>query len=216
MRHKVKHIHFVGIGGSGMNGIAEVLLNLGFIISGSDLADNSTTQRLQKMGAVIHHGHAESNLAAADVVVVSTAVKEDNPEVRAARTRKIPVVPRAMMLAELMRFRQGIAVAGTHGKTTTTSLIASILAEADMDPTYVIGGRLESANTNARLGAGEFIVAEADESDASFLHLSPVLAVVTNIDADHMETYDHDFDKLKNAFVEFCNGYRFTAWPSPA
>jgi len=203
MRHKVKRIHFVGIGGSGMNGIAEVLLNLGFMISGSDLADNSTTQRLQKMGAVIHHGHAESNLAAADVVVVSTAVKEDNPEVRAARERKIPVVPRAMMLAELMRFRQGIAVAGTHGKTTTTSLIASILAEADMDPTYVIGGRLESANTNARLGAGEFIVAEADESDASFLHLSPVLAVVTNIDADHMETYDHDFDKLKNAFVDF-------------
>ncbi len=203
MRHKVKHIHFVGIGGSGMNGIAEVLLNLGFMISGSDLADNSTTQRLKKMGAVIHCGHAESNLAAADVVVVSTAVKEDNPEVIAARARKIPVVPRAMMLAELMRFRQGIAVAGTHGKTTTTSLIASILAEADMDPTYVIGGRLESANTNARLGAGEFIVAEADESDASFLHLSPVLAVVTNIDADHMETYEHDFDKLKNAFVEF-------------
>ncbi|HEY8084630.1 MAG TPA: Mur ligase domain-containing protein, partial [Methylophilaceae bacterium] len=185
MRHKVKRIHFVGIGGSGMNGIAEVLLNLGFSISGSDIADNSTTQRLKSMGAVIHQGHAESNLAAADVVVVSTAVKDDNPEVRAARERKIPVVPRAMMLAELMRFRQGIAVAGTHGKTTTTSLIASILAEADMDPTYVIGGRLESANTNARLGAGEFIVAEADESDASFLHLSPVLAVVTNIDADH-------------------------------
>jgi UDP-N-acetylmuramate--alanine ligase len=203
MRHKVKHIHFVGIGGAGMSGIAEVLLNLGFSISGSDLASNAVTQRLKHMGATIHLGHAESNLGSANVVVVSSAVRSDNPEVTTARERNIPVVPRAMMLAELMRFRQGIAVAGTHGKTTTTSLIASILAEAGMDPTYVIGGRLESANTNARLGAGEFIVAEADESDASFLHLSPVLAVVTNIDADHMETYDHDFDKLKNTFVEF-------------
>lgn len=203
MRHKVKHIHFVGIGGAGMSGIAEVLLNLGFSISGSDLASNAVTQRLKNMGATIHLGHAAGNLNAADVVVVSTAVKSDNPEVTTARERNIPVVPRAMMLAELMRFRQGIAIAGTHGKTTTTSLIASILAEAGMDPTYVIGGLLESANTNARLGAGEFIVAEADESDASFLHLSPVLAVVTNIDADHMETYDHDFGKLKNAFVEF-------------
>ena len=203
MKHKVKHIHFVGIGGSGMSGIAEVLLNLDFSVSGSDLSASAVTKRLQDMGAIVHLGHAASNLNAADVVVVSTAVKADNPEVLAAREHNIPVVPRAMMLAELLRFRQGIAVAGTHGKTTTTSLIASILAEADMDPTYVIGGRLESANTNARLGAGEFIVVEADESDASFLHLSPILAVVTNIDADHMETYGHDFEKLKNAFVEF-------------
>jgi len=203
MKHKVKHIHFVGIGGSGMSGIAEVLLNLGFSISGSDLADNATTQHLKNLGATVHQGHATSNLDAADVVVVSSAVKDDNPEVLTARNRNIPIVPRAMMLAELMRFRQGIAVAGTHGKTTTTSLIASILAEADMDPTYVIGGRLESANTNARLGEGEFIVVEADESDASFLHLSPILAVVTNIDADHMETYGHDFERLKSAFVEF-------------
>lgn len=203
MRHKVKHIHFVGIGGSGMNGIAEVLLNLDFSVSGSDLAASAATRRLQDMGAVVHIGHAAENLNQADVVVVSTAVKNDNPEVIAARARKIPVVPRAMMLAELMRFRQGIAVAGTHGKTTTTSLVASILAEAGMDPTFVIGGRLESANTNARLGSGEYIVAEADESDASFLHLSPILAIVTNIDADHMDTYGHDFEQLKNAFVEF-------------
>jgi UDP-N-acetylmuramate--alanine ligase len=203
VKHKVKHIHFVGIGGSGMSGIAEVLLNLGFSVTGSDLADNITTQRLVNLGAVVHQSHAADNLNAADVVVVSTAVKDDNPEVVAARSRNIPVVPRAMMLAELMRFRQGIAVAGTHGKTTTTSLIASILAEAGMDPTFVIGGRLESANSHARLGAGEFIVVEADESDASFLHLSPILAVVTNIDADHMETYGHDFERLKSAFVEF-------------
>ncbi len=203
MRHKVKHIHFVGIGGSGMSGIAEVLLNLGFHVSGSDLADNAVTQRLLDMGAEVHRGHAESHLGRADVVVVSTAVQDDNPEVVAARARNIPVVPRAMMLAELMRFRQGIAVAGTHGKTTTTSLVASILGEAGMDPTFVIGGRLESANTNARLGAGEYIVAEADESDASFLHLSPILAIVTNIDADHMDTYGHDFEQLKSAFVEF-------------
>jgi UDP-N-acetylmuramate--alanine ligase len=203
MRHKVKNIHFVGIGGSGMSGIAEVLLNLGFTVSGSDLADNATTKRLQGMGATVHQGHATEHLVNADVVVVSTAVNESNPEVAAARARKIPVIPRAMMLAELMRFRQGIAVAGTHGKTTTTSLVASILAEAGMDPTFVIGGRLEAANSNARLGAGEFIVVEADESDASFLHLSPVLAVVTNIDADHMETYGHDFERLKSAFVEF-------------
>lgn len=203
MKHKVKNIHFVGIGGSGMSGIAEVLLNLGFSVSGSDLADNATTQHLKALGATVHQGHAASNLNAADVVVVSTAVKVDNPEVLAARDRNIPIVPRAMMLAELMRFKQGIAVAGTHGKTTTTSLIASILAEAGMDPTFVIGGRLEAANTNARLGAGEFIVVEADESDASFLHLSPTLAVVTNIDADHMETYGHDFERLKSAFVDF-------------
>jgi len=203
MRHKVKHIHFVGIGGSGMSGIAEVLINLGFSVSGSDLADSAATRRLQGMGATVYQGHQAANLNVADVVVVSTAVDEANPEVAVARQRKIPVIPRALMLAELMRFRQGIAVAGTHGKTTTTSLVASILAEAGMDPTFVIGGRLEAAGSNARLGSGEFIVAEADESDASFLHLSPILAVVTNIDADHMETYGHDFERLKSAFVDF-------------
>lgn len=203
MKHKVKNIHFVGIGGIGMSGIAEVLINLGFNVSGSDLATNATTKRLVSFGATIYQNHAKENLGEADVVVVSTAVRQDNPEVIEARERHIPIVPRAMMLAELMRFKQGIAVAGTHGKTTTTSLIASILAEAGMDPTFVIGGKLESASTNARLGAGEHIVVEADESDASFLHLSPILAVVTNIDQDHMETYGHDFEKLKNAFVEF-------------
>ena len=186
-----------------MSGIAEVLLNLGFQVSGSDLATNSVTARLKAAGATVYQGHQKQNLIDADVVVVSSAVNESNPEVMEARARKIPVVPRALMLAELMRFRQGIAVAGTHGKTTTTSLIASILAEAGMDPTYVIGGRLESANANAKLGTGEYIVAEADESDASFLHLTPVMAVVTNIDADHMDTYEHSFDKLKTAFVDF-------------
>ncbi len=203
MKHKVKNIHFVGIGGAGMSGIAEVLINLGFKVSGSDLASNSVTQRLKKFGATVHQGHATENLNMADVVVVSSAVNEKNPEIIAARAKNIPVVPRALMLAELMRFRQGIAVAGTHGKTTTTSLIASILAEAGMDPTFVIGGKLESASANARLGTGEYIVAEADESDASFLHLTPVMAVVTNIDQDHMDTYEHSFDKLKSAFVEF-------------
>ena len=203
MKHKVKHVHFVGIGGVGMSGIAEVLLNLGYEVSGSDLGDNVATRRLKSMGAQVYQGHAAENLARADVVVISTAVQADNPEVAAARERNIPVVPRAMMLAELMRFRQGIAVAGTHGKTTTTSLIASILGEAGMDPTFVIGGKLEAAGANARLGQGEFIVAEADESDASFLYLTPVMAVVTNIDADHMETYGHDFGRLKQAFVDF-------------
>ena len=203
MKHKVKNVHFVGIGGAGMSGIAEVLINLGFSVSGSDLADNATTKRLASFGATIYQGHATENLGDADVVVVSTAVSEKNPEVAAARAHNIPIVPRALMLAELMRFRQGIAVAGTHGKTTTTSLIASILAEAGMDPTFVIGGKLESASTNARLGTGEYIVVEADESDASFLHLSPILAVVTNIDQDHMDTYEHSFDKLKGAFIEF-------------
>ncbi len=203
MKHKVKNIHFVGIGGIGMSGIAEVLINLGFSVSGSDIASSATTERLESFGAKLYQDHAKENLGHADVVVVSTAVSDENPEVIAARERHIPVVPRALMLAELMRFKQGIAVAGTHGKTTTTSLIASILAEAGMDPTFVIGGKLESASTNARLGAGEYIVVEADESDASFLHLSPILAVVTNIDHDHMETYEHSFDKLKNAFVEF-------------
>ena len=203
MKHKVKNIHFIGIGGSGMSGIAEVLINLGFQVSGSDLASNSVTARLVAAGATVYQGHQKENLIDADVVVVSSAVNESNREVMEARIRKIPVVPRALMLAELMRFRQGIAVAGTHGKTTTTSLLASILAEAGMDPTYVIGGKLESANANAKLGTGEYIVAEADESDASFLHLTPVMAVVTNIDADHMDTYEHSFEKLKTAFVDF-------------
>jgi UDP-N-acetylmuramate--alanine ligase len=203
MKHKVKRIHFIGIGGVGMSGIAEVLCNLGFEVSGSDLAENASVRRLQELGARTALGHAPENVAGADVVVVSSAVKEDNPELIAARAGKIPVVPRAMMLAELMRFRQGIAVAGTHGKTTTTSLVASILAAAGMDPTFVIGGRLTAAGSNARLGSGDFLVAEADESDASFLHLSPVLAVVTNIDQDHMETYGHDFGRLKQTFVDF-------------
>lgn len=203
MKHKVKNIHFVGIGGSGMSGIAEVLANLGFGVSGSDLADSATTRRLSSLGVRTQLGHAAENVASADAVVVSTAVKEDNPEVLAARSRKVPVVPRAQMLAELMRLKQGIAVAGTHGKTTTTSLVASILAEGGMDPTFVIGGRLNAAGANARLGSGDFLVAEADESDASFLFLSPVISIVTNIDADHMETYGHDFGRLKQAFVDF-------------
>jgi UDP-N-acetylmuramate--alanine ligase len=209
MRHKVKRVHFVGIGGSGMSGIAEVLLNLNYEISGSDLSSNAATQRLTTLGAKVFKGHAAQHIAGADAVVVSTAVKDDNPEVAAAREKHIPVVPRALMLAELMRLKQGIAVAGTHGKTTTTSLVASVLAEGGLDPTFVIGGRLVSAGSHARLGAGEFIVAEADESDASFLHLTPVLAVVTNIDADHMETYEHSFDKLKQAFVEFLHQLPF-------
>ena len=203
MRHKVKHVHFVGIGGSGMSGIAEVMLNLDFEVSGSDLSDNAVIERLRSLGAQVNIGHDRDNIAGADVVVTSTAVKPDNPEVAAARSRRIPVVPRAMMLAELMRLKQGIAVAGTHGKTTTTSLIASVLAEAGMDPTFVIGGRLEAAGSHAKLGTGEFIVAEADESDASFLYLQPVVAVVTNIDADHMDTYGHDFGRLRQAFLEF-------------
>ena len=203
MQHRVKKVHFVGIGGAGMSGIAEVMLTQGFQVSGSDLGSNASTRRLESLGARVIQGHAANNVKDADVVVVSTAVNKDNPEVIAARENNIPVVPRAMMLAELMRLKQGIAVAGTHGKTTTTSLIASILAEANMDPTFVIGGRLEAAGANARLGRGEYIVVEADESDASFLYLQPVLAVITNIDADHMETYGHDFEKLKTAFVDF-------------
>jgi UDP-N-acetylmuramate--alanine ligase len=203
MKHKVKRVHFVGIGGSGMSGIAEVLLNLGYQVSGSDLSDAATTQRLRRLGATVHIGHASSHVQFADAVVTSTAIKPENPEVVAARERNVPVVPRAIMLAELLRLRQGIAIAGTHGKTTTTSLVASILAEAGMDPTFVIGGRLEAAGSHAKLGRGEFIVVEADESDASFLYLQPVLAVVTNIDADHMETYGHDLSKLKQAFVDF-------------
>jgi len=203
MKHKVRRIHFVGIGGSGMSGIAEVMVNLGYEVSGSDLAENAATRRLAGLGAQVSIGHRAGNIDGADAVVVSTAVKEDNPEVLLARERQIPVVPRALMLAELMRLKQGIAVAGTHGKTTTTSLVASVLAEGGFDPTFVIGGRLNSAGAHARLGSGEFIVAEADESDASFLHLAPVIAVVTNIDADHMETYGHDFGRLKQAFVDF-------------
>ena len=203
MKHKVKRVHFVGIGGSGMSGIAEVLLNLGYQVSGSDLAESAVTGRLRGLGARVYRGHDAAQVEGADAVVVSTAVKPDNPEVSAARARRIPVVPRALMLAELMRLRQGIAVAGTHGKTTTTSLIASVLAEAGMDPTFVIGGRLEAAGSHAKLGKGEFIVVEADESDASFLYLQPVLAVVTNIDADHMETYGHDFSRLRQAFLDF-------------
>ncbi|HTH93787.1 MAG TPA: UDP-N-acetylmuramate--L-alanine ligase [Rhodocyclaceae bacterium] len=203
MKHKVKNIHFVGVGGAGMSGIAEVLANQGFKVSGSDLADNVTTRRLKTLGVSVVQGHAAENVATADALVVSTAVKEDNPEVVAARARHVPIVPRAQMLAELMRFKQGIAIAGTHGKTTTTSLVASILGEAGLDPTFVIGGRLNSAGANARLGQGDFLVAEADESDASFLFLSPVISIVTNIDADHMETYSHDFGRLKQAFVDF-------------
>lgn len=203
MKHKVKHIHFVGIGGAGMSGIAEVFVNLGYQVSGSDLMDNQVTQRLAKLGIAVYAGHTSQQIAGADVVVISTAVKPDNPEVIAAKNKNIPVVPRALMLAELLRLRSGIAIAGTHGKTTTTSLIASILAAADMDPTFVIGGKLEAAGCHAKLGSGEFIVVEADESDASFLYLQPVLTVVTNIDADHMETYGHDFNRLKQTFVEF-------------
>ncbi|MBK9218645.1 MAG: UDP-N-acetylmuramate--L-alanine ligase [Uliginosibacterium sp.] len=209
MKHKVKHIHFVGIGGAGMSGIAEVMCNLGYSVSGSDLAAGSVTRRLEAKGIKICIGHASENVAGADAIVVSTAVKGDNPEVIQARARQIPVVPRAQMLAELMRLKQGVAIAGTHGKTTTTSLVASILAEGRLDPTFVIGGRLNSAGANAKLGSGDFLVAEADESDASFLFLNPVVSVVTNIDADHMETYGHDFARLRQAFVDFLHRLPF-------
>ena len=209
MKHKVKRIHFVGVGGSGMSGIAEVLANQGFTVSGSDLAESAATRRLAGLGVRVVVGHSAANVEDADAVVVSTAVKEDNPEVAAARQRHVPIVPRAQMLAELMRIKQGVAIAGTHGKTTTTSLVASCLAEGGLDPTFVIGGRLNSAGANARLGQGEFLVAEADESDASFLFLSPVISVVTNIDADHMETYGHDFGRLKQAFVDFLHRLPF-------
>jgi UDP-N-acetylmuramate--alanine ligase len=209
MKHAIQHIHFIGIGGSGMSGIAEVLCNLGYTISGSDLADSATLQRLASLGIRTFVGHAADHVVGAHAVVTSTAVHADNPEVLRAREMKIPIVPRALMLAELMRLKQGIAIAGTHGKTTTTSLVASVLAEAGLDPTFVIGGRLNSAGANARLGSGDYIVVEADESDASFLNLLPVMAVVTNIDADHMETYDHDFGKLKKAFVDFLHRMPF-------
>ncbi len=209
MKHAIQRIHFVGMGGSGMSGIAEVLHNLGYQVSGSDREDGAALQRLAALGIVTHVGHAAGHVAGADVVVTSTAVQADNPEVQAARAQAIPVVPRALMLAELMRMKRGIAIAGAHGKTTTTSLVASVLAEAGLDPTYVIGGRLNSAGSNARLGSGEYIVVEADESDASFLNLLPVLAVVTNIDADHMETYGHDFARLEQAYLDFLHRMPF-------
>ncbi|QBK04471.1 UDP-N-acetylmuramate--L-alanine ligase [Hylemonella gracilis] len=209
MKHAIKNIHFVGVGGAGMSGIAEVLHNLGYTISGSDLSDSATLRRLAGLGIKTFVGHMAQHVADADAVVTSTAVKADNPEVLAARDKHIPIVPRAVMLAELMRLKRGIAIAGTHGKTTTTSLVASVLAEAGLDPTFVIGGRLNSVGANARLGQGEFIVVEADESDASFLNLLPVLSVVTNIDADHMETYGHDFGRLKQAFVDFLHRMPF-------
>lgn len=203
MKFFVNHLHFVGIGGSGMSGIAEVLLNLGYRVSGSGLAKSPVTERLQTLGARVAYGHDKKNIKGADAVVISSAVTAENPEVVAARRLGIPVVPRAVMLAELMRLRNGIAIAGAHGKTTTTSLTASLLARGGLDPTFVIGGRLNSAGANARLGTGEFLVAEADESDASFLNLTPVISAVTNIDEDHMDTYGHDFNNLKNAFIQF-------------
>ncbi len=206
---RIRHIHMIGIGGAGMGGIAEVLLNLGYQVSGSDLRENAVTRRLAELGAAICIGHQTANVQDCDVVVISSAVTEENPEVQAARAERIPVVPRAEMLAELMRFRQGIAVAGTHGKTTTTSFVASLMAEGGLDPTFVIGGKLNSAGVHARLGAGRYLVAEADESDASFLYLQPMIAVVTNIDADHMATYGGDFDKLRHTFVEFLHHLPF-------
>ncbi len=209
MKHAVKRIHFVGVGGAGMSGIAEILHNLGYDVSGSDQSDSPTSRRLASLGIHVYVGHDAAHIANAQAVVTSTAVKGDNPEVIAARSKRIPVVPRAVMLAELMRLKKGIAIAGTHGKTTTTSLVTSVLAEAGVDPTFVIGGRLNSAGANSRLGSGEYIVVEADESDASFLNLMPILAVVTNIDADHMDTYGHDFARLKAAFVEFLHRMPF-------
>jgi UDP-N-acetylmuramate--alanine ligase len=206
---RIRHLHFIGIGGSGMNGIAQVMLNLGYKITGSDLKSNPAINRLTKQGATIYIGHADTNIAGADAVIISTAVKDDNPEVKMARENRIPVVPRAEMLAELMRFHFGIAVAGTHGKTTTTSLVASLLAEGNLDPTFVIGGRLNSAGTHARLGGGEYLVAEADESDASFLYLQPMMAIVTNVDADHMTTYGGDFNRLRQTFIEFLHHLPF-------
>src|SRR6478736_5281026 len=209
MKHAVKHIHFVGIGGAGMSAIAEVLHSTGYTVSGSDQSDSAVTQRLAGLGITVHIGHDAAHVADAQAVVTSTAVKGDNPEVIAARAKRIPVVPRAVMLAELMRLKKGIAIAGTHGKTTTTSLVTSVLAEAGIDPTFVIGGKLNAAGANSRLGSGQYIVVEADESDASFLNLLPVMAAVTNIDADHMDTYGHDFAKLKQAFVEFIHRMPF-------
>ncbi len=206
---RMRHLHFVGIGGAGMNGIAQVMLNLGYTVSGSDMRANAATDRLAEQGASIHIGHASEHVEGVDAVVISSAVTEENPEVIAARAQRIPVVPRAEMLAEIMRFRYGVAVAGTHGKTTTTSLIASLLIDGDMDPTYVIGGRLNAAGSYAHLGQGEVLVAEADESDASFLYLQPMLAVVTNVDEDHMSTYGGEFDRLRGTFLEFLHHLPF-------
>src|SRR6201994_4548648 len=206
---RIQCIHLVGIGGSGMGGIAEVLLNLGYQVQGSDIKSNAVTQRLARLGATIFVGHSAEHLGQADVVVVSSAVNRANPEVAAALVKRIPVVPRAEMLGELMRFRYSVAVAGTHGKTTTTSLVASVLAEAGLDPTFVIGGRLKSADSNARLGAGRYLVAEADESDASFMHLQPMIAIVTNIDNDHLGTHEGDFSSLKQSFVDFLHNLPF-------
>lgn len=209
MMRQIHHIHFVGIGGSGMNGIAEVMLNLGYKVTGSDVQVSTVTQHLTNLGAAVFQGHASQHITDADVVVVSSAIDVDNPEVEAARTARIPLVPRAQMLAELMRFRHGIAIAGTHGKTTTTSLIASLMAEGDLDPTYVIGGRLNSSGSNAKLGASQYLVVEADESDASFLQLQPMVSVVTNIEPDHMATYGGDFEQLKRVFVQFLQNLPF-------
>ncbi|MGG4606115.1 UDP-N-acetylmuramate--L-alanine ligase [Paenalcaligenes sp. Me131] len=209
MKHRIKHIHFVGIGGSGMSGIAEVMLNLGYAVSGSDIQESAVTRRLSELGARIVIGHNAENVKGMGAIVTSTAIAGDNPEVLAARAARIPVVPRALMLAELMRLKRGIAVAGTHGKTTTTSLVASVLAAGDLDPTFVIGGRLNSAGANARLGQGDYIVVEADESDASFLSLLPVMAIITNIDVDHMDTYGHDVARLKSAFIDFTHRLPF-------
>lgn len=206
---RVRHIHFVGIGGAGMSGIAEVMHNLGYEVSGSDMKSSGTVAHLQELGIKVQTGHSASHMDKTDVVVVSSAIAKDNPELLAAREKRVPVIPRAEMLAELMRFRQGIAVAGTHGKTTTTSLVASLLAEGGLDPTYVIGGQLTSSGSNAKLGEGQYLVAEADESDASFLHLQPIIAVLTNIDADHLETYDGDFEALKANFIEFLHHLPF-------
>jgi UDP-N-acetylmuramate--alanine ligase len=209
---RIHRIHFVGIGGSGMGGIAEVLLNLGYEVQGSDLKSNAVTQRLERLGARVFIGHSADHLGGADVVVVSSAVNRSNPEVAAALTGRIPVVPRAEMLGELMRFRYSVAVAGTHGKTTTTSLVASVLAEGGLDPTFVIGGRLKSAGSNARLGAGRYLVAEADESDASFMHLQPMIAIVTNIDNDHLGTHGGDFARCSAASSTSCTTCRSTDW----
>ena len=208
-RKRINRLHFIGIGGAGMGGIAEVVANLGYSVSGSDLAENAMTRRLQSLGVTVYKGHAAENVVGADVIVVSTAIDNSNPEIIQARELRLPIVRRAEMLAELMRFRHGIAVAGTHGKTTTTSLTTSLLVEGGLDPTYVIGGKLNSSASNSKLGTGEYLVAEADESDASFLHLQPMIAVVTNIDADHMDTYGGDFERLKQTFVEFLHHLPF-------
>lgn len=208
-RKRIKQLHFIGIGGAGMGGIAEVVANLGYKVSGSDAAESAMTERLRQLGVTVFKGHAAQQIEGADVIVVSTAINEQNPEIIAAREQRIPIIRRAEMLAELMRFRHGIAIAGTHGKTTTTSLTTSLLIEGGLDPTYVIGGKLNSSASNSRLGTGEYLVAEADESDASFLHLQPMIAVVTNIDADHLSTYGGDFGKLKETFIEFLHHLPF-------